>query len=52
MAHLVKNPAAMWEAWVWSLGWEDPMKKGKTIHSSILVNFMDCIVHGVAKGQD
>ena len=36
VAQLVKNLLAMWETWVWSLGWEDPMEKGKTIHSSIL----------------
>ena len=33
---LVKNPPAMWEAWVQSLGWEDPLEKGKATHSSIL----------------
>ena len=32
---LVKNPPAMWEIWVWSLGWEDPLEKGKATHSSI-----------------
>ena len=26
----------MWETWVWSLGWEDPLKKGTATHSSIL----------------
>ena len=26
----------MWETWVRSLGWEDPLKKGKATHSSIL----------------
>ena len=26
----------MWETWVQSLDWEDPMEKGKTTHSSIL----------------
>ena len=26
----------MWETWVWSLGWKDPLEKGKAIHSSIL----------------
>ena len=36
VAHLVKNPSAMWETWVQSLGWEDPLKKGKATHSSIL----------------
>ena len=26
----------MWETWVWSLDWEDPLEKGKATHSSIL----------------
>ena len=29
VAQLVKNPPAMWETWVRSLGWEDPLEKGK-----------------------
>ena len=33
---LVKNLPAMWETWVRSLEWEDPLKKGKATHSSIL----------------
>ena len=36
-AQLVKNPPAVWETWVRSLGWEDPLEKGKATHSSILV---------------
>ena len=36
VAQLIKNPPAMWEAWVSSLGWEDPLEKGKATHSSIL----------------
>ena len=36
VAQLVKNPPAMWETWVRSLGWEDPLEKGKATHSSIL----------------
>ena len=36
MAQLVKNPPAMRETWVWSLGWEDPLEKGMATHSSIL----------------
>ena len=36
MAQLVKNPPAMWETWVQSLGWEDPLEKEKATHSSIL----------------
>ena len=35
-AQLVKNLPAMWETWVQSLGWEDPLEKGKSTHSSIL----------------
>jgi len=33
-AQLVKNLPAMWETWVRSLGWEDPLEKGKATHSS------------------
>ena len=32
----VKNPLAMREIWVQSLGWEDPLEKGMATHSSIL----------------
>ena len=36
MAQLVKYMSAMWETRVQSLGWEDPLEKGKATHSSIL----------------
>ena len=36
VAQLIKNPPAMWETWVQSLGWEDPLEKGKATHSRIL----------------
>ena len=36
VAQLVKNPPSMWETWVRSLGWEDPLEKGKATHSSVL----------------
>ena len=36
VAQMVKNLPAMRETWVRSLSWEDPLVKGKTIHSSIL----------------
>ena len=36
VVQMVKNPPAMRETWVWSLGWEDPLEKGKAAHSSIL----------------
>ena len=37
VAQLVKNLPAMWETWVrCSQGWEDPLEKGKSTHSSIL----------------
>ena len=35
-AQLVKNPPAMRETWVRSLGWEDSLEKGKATHSSIV----------------
>ena len=36
VAQLVENQSAMWETWIQSLGWEDPLEKGKATHSSIL----------------
>ena len=36
LAQLVKSPSEMWEARVWSLGWEDTLEKGMATHSSIL----------------
>ena len=36
VAQLVKNLPAMWETWVQSLGWKDPLEKEKATHSSIL----------------
>ena len=36
VAQLVKNLPAVQETWVQSLGWEDPLEKGKATHSSIL----------------
>ena len=36
MAQTVKNLPAMWETWVRSLGWEDPLEEGMATHSSIL----------------
>ena len=36
VAQLIKNMPAMWETWVWSLGWEDPLEKGKATHFSLL----------------
>ena len=53
---MVKNPPAMWETWVRSLGWEDPLEKEMATHSSILAWRipMDrgawwATVHGVTK---
>ena len=36
MAQMVKNLPTMQETRVRSLGWEDPLEKGKATHSSIL----------------
>ena len=33
---MVKNPPAIREPWVQSMGWEDPLEEGMTNHSSIL----------------
>ena len=54
VAQLVKNPLAMWETWVQSLGWNDPLEKemaGYPLQDSGLENSVDCIVHGVTKSQ-
>ena len=53
MAQLVKNPPAMQETWVRSLGWEDPLEKeqGYPLQYSGLENSRDCTVRGVAKSQ-
>ena len=49
IAQLVKNLPAMQETWVQSLGWEDPLEKGKATHSSILSWRIPA--HGVPKSQ-
>jgi len=51
VTQLVKNPRAKQETWALSLGWEDPLEKGKTTHFQYfgLENSMDSIVHGVAE---
>ena len=57
-AHMVKNPPAMQETWVRSLGWEDPLEEGMAIRSSILAwriprdrGARPETVHGIAKSQ-
>ena len=59
VAQMVKNPPAMWETWVPSLGWEDPLEKvtnSYPLQYSYLENFMDrgawwATVHGVAESD-
>ena len=54
---MVKNPPAIQETWVQSLGQEDPLEKGKATHSSILAwrtprtEAWWATVHGIAKNQ-
>ena len=56
VAQTVKNPPAMRETWVQSLGWEDPLEEGMVTHFSILawrINPMDrgawrAAAHGVS----
>ena len=33
---MVKNLPVVWETWVQSLGWEDPLEEGTATHTSIL----------------
>ena len=58
VAWVVKNPLAMWEAWVQSLGWEDPLEEGMAADSSILAQGIPMdrgawwdTVHGLSKSQ-
>ena len=43
VAQLVKNPLSMQETWAWSLGWEDPLEKGK----ATIPVFWSGEIHGV-----
>ena len=52
MGQLVKNPPAMQETCVQSLGWKDLLEKGKAAHSRILENSTDSIVHGGHKESE
>ena len=50
IAQLVKIPPAMRKTWVQSLGWEDPLEKGKATYSNILAwRIPWTTVHGIAK---
>ena len=54
VAQMIKNLPVMWESWIQSLGWEDPLEKGKApLQYCSLENSMDCIclVHGVTKSR-
>ena len=53
VAQSVKNPLAMQDTWVRSLGWENLLEKGKDTYSSILAwRIPDCIVSlGGGKSQ-
>ena len=58
VAHTIKNLPAMWETWVPSLGWEDPLQEGMAAHSRILAwripvdgGAWRAIVRRVAKSQ-
>ena len=58
VAQSVNNPPAVWETWVGSLDWEDPLEEGMATHSSILAwripmdrGAWQAAVHGVAKSR-
>ena len=55
---MVKNPPAMCETWVQSLGWKDSLEEGMTTHCSILAwripmdrGIWRAIIHGVAESD-
>ena len=56
VAQTLRNPPAVWETWLLSLDWEDPLEEGMATHSSILAwgilvdrGAWQAAVHGVAK---
>ena len=58
VAQMVKNLPALWETWIRSLGWGDPLEEGMATHSSIIARRIlkdrgarRAIVYGVAKSQ-
>ena len=58
VAQIVKNPPAMQETWIRSLGWEDPLEEGMATHSSILAwrtpkdrGTWQATVHGVTQSD-
>ena len=58
VTHIVRNLSTMWETWVQSLGWEDPLEEGMVTHSSILAwripmdkGAWRAAVHGVTKNR-
>ena len=54
VAQLVKNLPEMWETWVWSLGWEDPLEKGNgyPLYYSGLENSVPwTTVHGILQAR-
>ena len=55
---MVKNPPALQETWVLSLGWADALEEGIAAHSSIFTwripmdrGALRATVHGIAKSQ-
>ena len=54
MAQVVKNLPEMWETWVWSLDWEDPLEKGTQypgLENSLDRETWQTTVHGVTKSR-
>ena len=58
VVQMVKNPPAMRETWVQSLGWEYPLEEGMAIHSTVLAwrtpmdrGAWQATAHGFAKSQ-
>ena len=51
VTHLIKKPTAMWETWVRSQRWEDPLEKGMATHSGILAWRISWTDHGIAKSR-
>ena len=51
VAQMVRNPPAMQETWVLSLGWQDPLEKGMATHSGIFARFGGLHIQTRAGGE-
>ena len=52
VAQMVRNLPAIWETWVRSLGWKDPLEEGMATHSSIRASWVAQLVKNLPAMQE